>query len=169
MNKKNLSLYIGLAIPVLLLLVILAVSYLPNMLIKPDLKFVYSMGQDYYSLEKPYYVSDGKVTKTVSDPLNYVVGYQPIDVQTPQLFIYDAKTNQSRETSANELENMNVVDSEFSKDGYSLKQSETVNPILGGYVKGSLYLKKGLFSRKIELPTVDDRYDSSYNFVGWVE
>jgi hypothetical protein len=95
--KKNISLVIGVSIPILMILFVAGSIYLPGLFIKPQFSFLYVSGDDYYYGQQQYSVQDGKLVKNeIKPPENQ--NYNPPRGES-KLYLYDVVKNESREVS----------------------------------------------------------------------
>ncbi len=182
--KKNISLIIGLAIPIVLVVVIALVVYIPQMLLKPAQDFLYVVGQNkyYYSYGDFYSVINGKLEKkfvpfpspkTPEEKILYQEKYPIV-----RLFVYNSKDGTSREVVYEEASSFNLSTLSQSSDGFTFAGN-------GGYYNNGIfeifgssrepnkfYLKKGNLTKKIELSV--GSYDSYYGasqveFLSWIK
>ena len=169
-KRKNIPLIIALFIPVVMVVLIAASIYLPSFFVSPpQTDFVYSMGGDYYSRDK-FTVKEGRVVENeVKLPEN---NYAPRYAKDPKLFYYDVTADSAREISLQEAQERTLNNQPLSSDGF-----EVVSGSYGGdmlflsYDSSSRckkYLKKGAFSRKLNLVFVED-YCYSFEFLGWAK
>ncbi|MEK7161699.1 MAG: hypothetical protein AAB729_03350, partial [Patescibacteria group bacterium] len=78
-NKKNIPLIIALCIPVLMVLVLAAVIYLPGLGKKPAHNFIYMTGDNYYNYgQSKYLVSDGYIRENPSATITPALYYKPV-------------------------------------------------------------------------------------------
>jgi len=172
--KNNLVLIIAFSLPVLLIVVIAVVSYLPSLLISTDYNFVYSSCTDrtnYYSyrcddyLQKRYSVVDGQIVVSDVDPVEE--GY------TARLFLHNTKSNETREITLKEAESLDLNELITSPDGVSVSSQYDRGADLflvfnGGSTHGH-YLVKGSARSKLNLINSEDRYyyRDNFQFIGW--
>ena len=170
-KKRNVSLIIGLSIPVLMIVFVAASIYLPSLFIKlPNSNFVFSIGDDYYSRNQ-YMVVNGRLTAREQPPAEINNRNYASD---PSLYYYDVKKNSAREITLAEAQSLSLDNHPVSEEGF-----EIVSGSGGGgdyfffFSYGSSsgcnqYLKKGSFSRELHLAT-DNYYCYTFKFLGWVK
>src|SRR3990167_2616746 len=93
--QKNISLWIGLAIPVLMIVFVAAAIYLPRYFVEPpQYDFVYLVGNNY--IGDYYEVRNGVLTK-ISQPLPAGVVPAPRPEPSPRFFVYHVGDDSSQE------------------------------------------------------------------------
>lgn len=184
--KENLALVIGLALPVLLIVVFFVATVIPKMASTPPQYEVLFSVQDYSQKTKPDYIVDFKVknnqlmvkTKKAEDKDSYY--------NSKKLMAYDAKTGLMREMSIDqtkfsdgaeivlaETKNMTLDTAMMAPDGYMMENQQynnngLVGGLFGGGGRNSNYrFKKGSVGYKINTPHNNYYYDQLL-FIGWV-
>lgn len=171
--KKNISLLIGLAIPILMILFVAGSIYLPGLFIKPTFDFLYVTGEG-YNYDKKYWI-DQSTLKTVEttpqEPLDYP--YPPSKVS--KLFLYDVDKNESREISFESAKSFTIDANAVSKDGFEIVRGGYDDGIFPLFFGGSSdynarYLKGHGVSKKLNIPGMKayDYYDYNFRFLGWI-
>lgn len=161
MDKKNVPVVIGLAVPLLMILLIITAIYLPRIFAAaPMYDFVYSIGdQRKYSIS----LDNGRLTVKDTSSLGS-------HVEQLRLFIYDVKSGDTREISVKEASELVLDASLKSPDGYTLEQDtlsrDMISGIFGYHDRYRWYLTGHGTSRKIEVP--NHLYRWSFRFIGWV-
>lgn len=135
--KQNFPLLIGLAIPVLMVLVVVAFIVLPGIFVKPTVHFLYATdlssfgeGGPYRDLSptpgsgtydrETYVVRDGRLTRAVQTlPIEERIQYLPSSSNV-QFYVHDVQTNRSREVSVEDAQKLTLDDSARSPDGFEL-------------------------------------------------
>ena len=184
--KENLVLVIGLALPVLLIVLFFVATVIPKMNSTPPQYEVLFSVQDYTSQNKQDYILDFKVKdkklmvkSKKTDEKNYYNNYK-------KLMAYDSKTEVMREISidANQLidggeillaetKNMTIDTAMQAPDGYMLENQGysgtglVGNLFGGGYRNHGYRLKKGNVGYKINTQQNNYYYDQ-LSFIGWV-
>lgn len=178
MKKENLPLIIGLAIPVLMVIVLVAVIYLPRLYIKPTYNFVFATGsyptyQDNATKEKTEYtVIDGRLTKDISAIVYHFSTYY--SENSPKFYRYNVTEKKTLPISDKEVMRLSLDPSQTSPDGFVLNYGTQVDNVFEGLFGGGRdysqhVLEKGSVSIPITLPLTDDRYSSNFHFVGWIK
>jgi hypothetical protein len=175
MNKKNLPLLIGLALPIVFIVVISLVIYIPSFLVRPAHNFLYTTEDasnsygTYY--EHEYKVSDRHlVTEAVSHQSDMDTKMPHKDV--PTLYLYDVHTNTSHEISPDVASTYTLDPGPASSDGYTVTYQYTSGGFFlfesrgqSGYV-----ISNGKGSKKLTGFSGQRYYGSQdMNFIGWVE
>ena len=183
--KENLVLVIGLALPVLLIVLFFVATVIPKMNSTPPQYEVLFSVQDYMNQNKPDYTIDFKVknkqlmviTKKTEEKDNYY--------NSKKLMAYDAKTEVMREISIDqskfsggaevvlaETQNMTIDTAMMAPDGYLLENQQysnngLVGGLFGGGQNSGYRLKKGSVGYKINTMQNNDNY-YQLSFIGWV-
>lgn len=184
--KENLVLVIGLALPVLLIVLFFVATVIPKMAGTPPQYEVLFSVQDYSQKNKPDYIIDFKVknqqlmlnVKKAEEKDNYY--------NSKKLMAYDAKNEIMREITVDasqlsdgaeillaETKNMILDTAMVAPDGYVMENQQysnngLVGGLFGGGNRNSNYrLKKGSVGYKINIPHNNYYYDQLL-FIGWV-
>lgn len=168
--KKNWSLWLAVALPVLMIVFVAISIYVPRLWApKPQYNFVYVSHDTTTGYVIPQYavrVVDGKITKEVvalDETIPVTVKQQYVE---PHLYVYDMKTGESRSLTFEEAETLKLDDRKQSPDAFFVKQT---NGYGGPFDSGSspaLYIAGHSVSQKLDLRGVTNPYD--FSFVGWV-
>lgn len=171
-NRKNIPLYIALAVPVIMIAVVALLVYLPSGFIHPSYRFVYSSGGDYPYNE--YVVHDRHLEKNPPAP-NDPYAQRYAAAAEPQLFIYDPVKNESREASLDEATGYVLDPTTQSPDGYEVSQGNSDGGIFEAFFGGNRdysarYLVGHHGSKKMNLKSVAGSYYDPYSFrfLGWI-
>jgi hypothetical protein len=174
--RKNISLVLGISIPILMILMVAGSIYLPGLFIQPKVNFLYMSGYgnycDYYNLDQ-YSVIKNKLTKIEIKPApNVVNNIQPCGA--PIFFIHDVVKNESMEVSFEEAQKLNLDSNIVSSDGF-----QVVNGSRGGssfpffFSSGSDYNSEYItghnVSKKLNIKmNGPDYYYYNFRFFGWI-
>lgn len=168
-NKKNIPLYLALAVPLLMILVVVILVYLPGIGKSPKINFLYATGDqityDYYNR---YYVS-GNHLNVSQDPVpNYQPSYNKKDVH---FYIYDVIKKEASEISFNEAQQLNLDPSNISSDGYVVTNGSNNGgfPFGGPSDYNSFYIRGHNRSQKLNLKLSGSNYYSNFRFLGWIK
>lgn len=159
--KKDLLLLF--AAPVAMILLAIALVYLPRLFANPTYDFIYSScGRYSYGCADRYSIdADGKITINTSNLSD--------DSSSSTLYYYDASANTSTRIDYANVLNYSLSASAKSPDNYQLKSENGSGSFLfwgGSSSDSSWYLADGLKKKQINLP---EEYSGSVNFIGWVE
>ncbi len=184
--KENLVFVIGLALPVLLIVLFFAATVIPKMYSTPPQYEVLFSVQDYNYQNKLDYIIDFKVknqqlmvkVKKTDGKDNYY--------NSKKLMVYDAKTEIIREINIDtsqftdeaeilleETKNMTIDTAMVAPDGYVMENQRygnngLVGGLFGGGSRSSGYrLKKGNVGYKINTLQNNYYYDQLH-FIGWI-
>jgi uncharacterized membrane protein YgcG len=179
-NKKNIPLYIALAVPVLMILLVAAFIYLPGIGQKPKYNFLYMTGgNSYYAYgSQQYVVSNGHLVQNPKPYNQYDPTTQPGYVQPdslkPHFYVYDVSANTATEVTFDQAANNYALNSNNqSPDGYSLQQGNYSGGSFlfgggGGSDYSSWFLNGHNRSRKLNLQLTGAGYDN-FQFLGWIK
>ncbi|NDE68119.1 hypothetical protein EB052_00770 [bacterium] len=129
MNTKHLPLIVAISLPVLFIIIISLVLYVPAMTVNPSSDFIYSYGSDtgYYSTgwyRNTYKVSDGHLVTVpaYATDKNAVPGASTIPPRGdyPPIYRYDVKVGASHEISLDTARGLVLDAGPSSPDGYSV-------------------------------------------------
>jgi len=164
-KKKNIPLIVALSIPVLMIVLVAMSIYLPAFFIKPKTNFIYTVGGDYCH-QNIYSVKNGKVIEDEIKKPEENISCR--DYHEARLFYYDVARNASREITLDEATKFTVDGSLKSPDGFEIVSGSYSFDIF--FFSGSSYhdkfLKKGAYSRKLNMAAPTSYYD--FKFLGWV-
>jgi hypothetical protein len=173
LNKKNLPLYIALAVPVLMIILVAAFIYLPGIGKKPKYNFLYMTGSNVfiYGYENGgYQVSGGHlIYNPPAADYNYPSESQIGDVH---FYLYDVANNQAKEVTLAEAEGYSLDSSNTSSDGYTIQQGNGGSGDFlfggGGGDYNSWFIKGHNRAVKLNLKLTGSPY-SNFRFLGWTE
>lgn len=161
--RKNLSLILGISIPIVMILLVAASIYIPALFIKPTYDFLYSAGEGYYNIGY-YVVQNGLLTKQPQSA--YGTGATSI---VPKFYIHDVQKNESREISFEETQSLKLDSSPKSPDGFEVSYGGSGDAFPFFFSSGSYthYLKGHNARKKLNLQLSETGY-YQFRFLGWV-
>ena len=188
--KKNLPIIVAILLPIIVVVGVLLTLYLPSRSINPEYNILYVVNNDrsngYYSNEFRYLISGGKLVKedipqvnnnNVNKNIDITTRIKP-DVEQPRLYVFDVKTEETKEVSYNEALMLDIIKvGNISPEGYSVSYTRDYNnsvifELFGGYSgdygwrftdgKVSIF-KESTLSRS------DSRYYYNAEVLGWVK
>ena len=169
--KKNITLVIGILIPILMILFVATSIYLPRLFISPHYNFLYASG-DYYYNRQQYSVRNGRLVKReIERPKHY--NYSPPRVEST-LYLYDVAKNESKEISFVEAQSLNLDSSSKSPDGFEVvhgRRGDGFFPFFFWSERdySDLYLTGHGVSKKINLQMNASPYYNNFRFLGWIK
>ena len=173
--QKNISLWIGLAIPVLMIVFVAAAIYLPRIFAEsPQYDFVYMLNgySQPYGYGYDYAVRNGTLTRTPIVLPPEALASKPEVIPESQFFVYDAQADTTKEISFDDAVKLKLDSSYESPDGFQVQQgnySGEFFPFFGGGYNDGIYLEGGGVSRKINVNVARDPYRyQNFQFLGWV-
>jgi len=174
--KKNITLLVGMSIPILMILFVAGSIYLPGLFIQPKFNFLYVSGADSYYSKYQYSVQNGKLVRSEIQRLENQIYQPPREVK---LYIYDVAKNESKEISFEEAQNLNLDSSIISPDGFEIvygSRGEGFFPFffLSERDYNTLYLKGHNVSKKLNLQLSGSYYNyynyyDNFRFIGWIK
>ena len=166
---QNISLIIGLCIPVAMILFIAIAINGPRWFssVEPaTVNFLYVTGQqDPYVV---YSVRDGRLAVTDTTPEHVTATAQ----YPTHFFVHDVTANKSREIQLDEAKQLLLDGAVRSPDGFTISDGRRRGWFIfryGGY-NGDRYLVKESYSEKLDLESDSGsrNYYWNYRFIGWV-
>jgi hypothetical protein len=184
--KENMVLVIGLALPVLLIVLFFAATVIPKMVSTPPQYEVLFSVQDYNYQNKLDYIIDFKVknqqlmvkVKKTEGKDNYynskkLMAYDPKTELMREITIDASQFDDDDEILLEETKNMTIDTAMAAPDGYMMESQRygnngLVGGLFGGGGRSSGYrLKKGSVGYKINTLQNNYYYDQLH-FIGWV-
>lgn len=174
--RKNISLIIGLSIPVLMIVLVAASIYLPGLFApSPHVNFLYVIGDHDYYAGQEYVVEQGRLAKQVVniEVKNYPERYTPPSVS--RLFVHDVAMNRSKQISFEEAQGLPLDPSVQSPDGFEVVHGSRGDGLYPFFFDHSVdyntwYLKGHNVSKKLNVEALEDRsyYFRRIRFLGWI-
>jgi hypothetical protein len=166
--KKNITLIIGLSIPVLMVFFVTASVYIPRLWAPtevPGFDFVYTIG-DQFGADYYYRVADGKITK---EKVEYPQDSKPpMRAGEMQLFLYNVTDTTSREISFEDAQKLTLKSGAVSPDGFEVVSRNGGGfPFSAPYDYNAKYLKKGSYYTKLGLSLGENDW-YRFQFLAWV-
>lgn len=179
MNNKNLPIIIGIALPIVFIIAIFFVISVPKNNTTTQYNFIYS-----YENRDPYYreykntyeIENGKITPKALPEIKKDGYYNYNNARDyPIIYIYDVKTDTSREISLSDAQKYEMVTGPSSPDGYNVSY-EYGNYglfdeiLLGGNRRNSgYYIKRDSFEKKVNITNSAGYYSGNFRIIGWIK
>lgn len=170
--KKNVALWVGLAIPVLMVIFVAISIYWPQQGVEPPQHhFVYALRN--YSDGYEYTVQNGQLVRddvrdeNVPKPVPSGVANAPT-----RFFLHDVGSNISQEVKFEDVQQMKLDNTVGAPDGYEIKRGGEGGGVFpfffseGNY--DDQYLVKGNKAIKLNLQKINDPYYAPFQFIGWI-
>ena len=179
MNNKNLPLIVGIALPVVFIIIISVVIYLPALFVNPAHNFLYSISTDYYAYNQGYAntfsVKNNHLVLVPSQQLTRVGDVYKdtaFRADMPPLYEYDLKTDTSHEISFEEASKLTLDPGPSSPDGYQVKyeyNNDGVFELFGSSgTRNSFYISKGSSQKRLSgLSGNQSWYEGNFKLIGW--
>jgi len=184
--KKNITLVLAFALPIILIAVVALVAYVPSMFFNSNYNFIYATcgNENYYSykcdsyLQKLYSVVNGKLTVN-QVALNIDLDHDgEIDFDknySTHIFFHDVKKNVSREITLQEAQKFSLNGLITDPDGVNVSGQydggTDVFPFYNGHSSYNYYLEKNKSKKRLNLINSNERYsyyERNFYFIGWV-
>ena len=173
--KKNITLVLGISIPILMILLVAGSIYLPGLFIKPHFNFLYvSVDDSYYNYNngQQYSVQNDKLVKNeIKQPEN--PNYNPPQGES-KLYLYNVTKNESEEVSFSDAQNLNLDSNIKSPDDFEVvygSRGDSFFPFFwgSGTDYNARYLTGHNVSRKLNLQLNGSSYYNNFRFLGWIK
>ena len=169
MKKENITLIIGLSIPVVMVLFIAGAIYLPSVFINvdpPKYSFMYMInnGTDGYH----YIVKKNLLTR---EEINRKNNYYNPNQRPVKFFIHNIKTHHNKELSFEEASTISLNTNFESLDGFKIEQGRRSYGFFPFYSRSNYYTRyitKEGYAEKLKLHTTDRNYYYNFRFLGWL-
>lgn len=169
MRFKHFPILVGIALPLVFVLIVAFMAFIPSLSVNPAYDFIYS-GNGYYS--GPYLNKYKVVNNRLS--LEPVVLRDQLSSkgEAPKIFLYRVKDNSVHEISLQEAVALNLDPGPSSPDGYTVNYDYGHNGIFELF--GSDNSNRGYFitkdrARKKLTGFGNNMYGSDFNFIGWIK
>lgn len=179
MKKENIPLVVGLAIPVILVVILGLVIYMPRLFIEPQYDFIYAVG-DYPSYvnaatnqQIEYTVFNGELIKRVTPYDREKKVYQTNDTE---FYRYDVSAKNNIRLADEDVMRVDLDTAKKSPDGFELNYGNDAENIFEGIFGGGRdYSERVLEKGAVALPVnltgaggIDYSYRNDWHFIGWV-
>lgn len=173
--KKNIPLLIGIAMPIIFILIISIVVFGPSLFLKPQYNFLYSNFDNYYNYNNQYSNTiEVENNKLILKPLPDFKGVQNNNI--PPLYLYDVKTNTSKQVDFSEAQKYVVDSGPSSPDGYIVNYNNNYGSygIFGLFGSGGdnrgYFISKGNSQKRLSGLTNTGYYNYyQFKFIGWIK
>ena len=183
--KRNLPIIVAILLPIIVVGGVLLTLYLPSRDINPEYNILYVVNNSangYYSNECGYLISEGELMRedvpqasSNNIPREITTRIKP-DVDQPKLYVFDVKTEETKELSYNEALELDIIKAgSISPEGYSVSYTRDYNnsgifELFGGYSReyGWRFTdgKVSIFKKSV-MP--DPRYYYNAEVLGWIK
>lgn len=168
-KRKNVSLMLGLSIPVLMILFIIASIYWPKTTAQPKFNFLYNIEENDVNYNnnsgQQYLVQNGKLVKTKKANQN-----------KSKFFIYDTTQNKSKEISFQDAQRLSLDVNLKSPDGFEVVAGSNDGGIFSLFLGSGTdyhtrYLKghHAVIKLNISNNSSNNNYFYNFRFLGWIK
>lgn len=170
MIKKNLPLYIALALPVIIIVAIALAIYIPGRNFSPSHNFLYVTGQG-VSYSGEFSVSGGHVQDNLQNPLN---GFPPPMKTGPmQFYVYDVVKKQASEVTFAQAQKLQLDIGPTSSDGYEVTNGNSGGGFFFFGANSSdyynHYIRGHNRSEQLNLKLSGTPTYDNFQFLGWIQ
>jgi len=167
--RKNITLIIGIAIPVLMIIFVAVSIYLPGIFIEPKSNFLYISGNDDYNSTYKYTIQNKKLTRSELP----ITKNSPRVLKEVKIYIHDIATNKSKEISFGEAQELNLNSNLVSPDGFKIVHGGRSDGFFPFFIwsetdYSTFYVQGRSISKKLNLILTSLSYDN-FRFIGWIE
>ena len=181
MKNKHIPLIIGISLPIVFIIIISAVIFIPSLSIKPQYNFIYTNGNNQYQYNQIY-------SNTYSVENNHLVLHpQSIQIEqknnpnikvidAPTIYLYDVKNNTSHQITFDEAKNYTLDPGPSSPDGYTVKYEYSNNGIFdlfgGSQNNGNgFFIEKDNGKKALTGMTDNNRYSyyGDFKLISWIK
>ena len=168
MKKENITLIIGLSIPVVMVLFIAGAIYLPSLFVDvepPQYSFMYmtNHNRDGYR----YQVKENKLSREKIKTKNNYYSNNPYPVR---FFIHNIKTHENKELTFEQASEQPLNPNIESPDGFQIENGRRGYGFFPFYSRGNYYTRyitKEGYAEKLKLHTNQRNY-YNFRFLGWL-
>ncbi|MEO6077220.1 MAG: hypothetical protein ABIP54_00350 [Candidatus Andersenbacteria bacterium] len=180
MKPANISLIMGLTIPVLMIIGIALAIVIPAQSINPQTDFIYALGQypsavqieNGAEVQHSYSIKDNQIkdaTLVISQKQD--LAPYPYSDQAPVFYMHHTADNSNTEISFHDLGKLKLSDESVSPDGFTMSYGTSSGGMFPFFFEGqndsaTAYLAKGTGSKKVSIVTKGNR--PQFSFVAWV-
>ena len=160
--KENLTLILGVAIPIIMIVLVVLSIFLPTVFTKPKYDFIYATGGDSrYSCKEKYLVSNGTLIKKEGE-----------EDKKLKLYLFYTKKNKSSEIYFQETRMLNIDPNIKSADGFEVVQGSQGNGVFLFFFsttdQKTYYIKGNHLSKKLNLE-LNGSSSKNFCFLGWIK
>lgn len=188
MKTNNLPLIVGISLPLVFIVIISIVVFLPSFFVKPQHDFIYTdsdpyQNYGYYGYDQGYKntygVENGKI---ILEPVPVKIDpslkkeFIVYKGEMPTLYRYDVKTNTSHEISLKEAQSLSLDPGPSSPDGYTVSfenRNDGIFEIFGSNNSTSgLFISKGNAKKRLDGLVYNNQYywyQGNFKLIGWIK
>jgi len=175
MKTKNLPLIVGIALPIVLIIIISIVMFVPSFFINPQHNFIYTTGDNTYGAYDTFrsnYRVDGNRIISESQPIRENQVYK---ADSPTIYMYDVKNNSSHQITFDEAKKYSLDPGPSDTDGYMVKYEYGHNgifEIFGSSGSNYKYFIEKNSGRKELTGFINYGqyyYQGNFRFIGWIK
>lgn len=184
MNTKHMPLIVAITLPVIFVLILALVTLVPNMSIKPQHDFIYTIpdeksydyGYDLVRYKNSYDLKDGKIVlKPISSapvPRDKALS-EVVYENAPLIYYYDIQNQTSREITFKEAQELTLQKGPSSPDGYTISYDtnhEGIFELFGSENDANYVITKGKGKKTLSGIVFDEMYyRADLNIIGWIK
>jgi len=178
--KKNLPLIVGIALPIIFIIIMSVVIFVPTMFVNPQYNFLYTLNDSYYAYNQGYRnsfsVVKGQVVP-VPIPGNADISNPQRSASMadyPPLYVYDVKSNTSHAVTLDQARTFVLDPGPSSPDGYTVAYEYNdagIFDLFGSRSNSGYFIEKGSSRKILTGMTANNMWSYSGNFklIGWIK
>lgn len=192
--KSHLPLILAIGVPVVFIITVALVAWLPSLLARPQYDFVYYTASDYAYLADAYTIKDGKLQRSCTQTGIYNGKPIPLDsdatsgatkstispyypekpycdelYEKVHFYRYNVKVKKSDRITETQALALTLNDDLKSPDGYELTRGGTNGPWGSGDYNKYYLVGNGARLELGALSSTSARYSAEAPFIGWVK
>jgi hypothetical protein len=170
--NKNITLILGILIPLLMILFIAGSIYIPRYFVHPQYNFLYMQGEDY---NHEYIIQNNKLVVKENPIIPKSLEGQPSEVLPqyfPRFFIYDVRQDISSEVTLEQAQALDFYSDFVSLDGFKVVNGGNDNGVFPFFgiprsdINAMYLVGRGL-NKKLNIQTSETSYEP-LRFIGWL-
>ncbi len=176
--KKNIPLLVGILLPIVFIIILSVVVFLPMHSVNPAHNFLYASNSYSYRNDENgqtrmnnFIIQNGKLFRNTpsASPLEQNQNIKYID---PELYMYDVKTDTIRKTTFEEAEKYVYEDSRTSSDGYTVQydyNNAGIFELFGARSNPGYVVSNGKSQKRLKSMMAENQYYYSLALIGWIK
>jgi hypothetical protein len=172
--KKNLPLIIGIALPIIFIIIISFVLFVPSLYVKPQHNFIYTTS-DYYGYNQGYQETYKVLNNRIVTERVLPRDKETQQIGAPTLYVYNVQDDTSHQVSFDEVKDLAIDPGPSSPDGYTIAYEyghDGIFELLGSDGNNNnFFISKGNGKKRLSGLVGDGRYwyQGNFKLIGWVK
>jgi hypothetical protein len=169
--KKSIYLVIAILIPILMIVIISALTYLDQINLTPEHNFIYGMINN---VNKFNCVTQIKSTIFSAQAKDQKKKEMTLQCQEPDLYLYDVKTDAIKKITLDEVKKLvsPATSTSQSSDGFTISEycdssRVLVLGIFSTHYYSPICIKKENYAKRLKIESPAYKENKSFFFIGW--